>query len=301
MDTFEFTDPAFKAFVLPNAPLETLAEGFRWLEGPVWFGDHGCLIFSDIPNDRVMRFSDSGGVSTFREPSGFENGHARDREGRLISCSHQNRCVTRTELNGTVTRLADRYRGKRLNSPNDVVVKRDGSIWFTDPPYGISNDYEGGKQTSELPAAVYRLDPGTGELRLVADDFEGPNGLCFSPDERVLYITETGSVFAPDPTQHIRALKVAADGRSLQGGHLFHTVSPGAADGVRCDEEGYVWATAADGVHCLHPTGALIGKIKTPAPVSNLAFGGRHLSRLFLCMSQTLCAIYTNRRGVPSP
>lgn len=295
MDAFEFCDPRFKAFVLPNAPLEMLAEGFRWCEGPVWFGDRDELLFSDLPNNRVMRWSEAAGLSVFRAPSDFENGHARDREGRLISCSHRGRCITRTELDGRVTVLADRYRGKRLNSPNDLVCKSDGTIWFTDPPYGIQTDYEGGKQDSELPAAVYRLDPRDGALTVVADDFAGPNGLCFSPDESLLYIAESGLQFVPDPVQHIQVFAVQEDG--LRNGRVFHTITPGFADGFRCDEDGNLWSSAADGVHCLDPTGALLGKIRVPATVSNLAFGGRNRSRLFLCASHSLYAIYVNRRG----
>jgi gluconolactonase len=301
METFEFTDPRFREFVLPNAPLEKLAEGFGWLEGPVWFADHACLLFSDIPNDRVMRWSESGGISVFREPSDFENGHTRDREGRLISCSHRARCIRRTELDGTLTVLADRYEGKRLKSPNDVVVKSDGTIWFSDPPYGIQTDYEGGKQKSELPANVYRLDPASGALERVADDFDGPNGLCFSPDEKRLYITETGLQFAADPVQHIRVFDVADGGTRLENGRIFHKVQPGAADGIRCDEEGNVWTSAADGVHCIDPAGTLLGKIRVPSLVSNISFGGRNRSRLFICASHTLFAIYVNRRGAERP
>lgn len=301
MDGFDVIDSRFKAFVLPNAPLEKLGDGFRWLEGPVWFADHQCLLFSDLPNDRVMRWTESGGVSVFRQPSQFANGHARDREGRLVGCSHRERCITRTELDGRVTVLASHYRGKRLNSPNDIVVKRDGTIWFTDPPYGIQTDYEGGKQTSELPAAVYRFDPATATLTVVADDFEGPNGLCFSPDERLLYISETGLQFAPDPDRYIRVFTVTDDGAGLRGGRAFHTVSPGYADGFRCDEAGHIWSSAADGVHCIDPSGALLGKILVPSTVSNLAFGGRERSRLFLCASHTLYAIFINQRGIPCP
>jgi gluconolactonase len=301
MEPFEFTDPRFKAFVLPNAPLEKLAEGFRWLEGPVWFADRNCLLFSDVPNDRVLRWTESGGVSGFRQPSDFENGHTRDREGRLISCSHRARCLTRTELDGEITVLANRFEGKCLNSPNDVVVKSDGTIWFTDPPYGIQTDYEGGKQTAELPASVYRLDPASGALGVVADDFDGPNGLCFSPDERRLYITESGQQFASDPARHIRVFDVTGNGACLTNGRIFHKVQPGFADGLRCDEEGNIWSSAADGVHCIDPSGVLLGKIKVPYTVSNLTFGGRNRSRLFLCASHTLYAIYTNCRGAQRP
>ncbi|MGH8118427.1 MAG: SMP-30/gluconolactonase/LRE family protein [Rhodanobacteraceae bacterium] len=301
MSDYEITDPRFRDMVLPNAPLEKLADGFRWLEGPAWFADMQCLLFSDIPNDRVMRWTGSGGVSVFREPSDFENGHTRDREGRLISCSHRARCIRRTELDGTITVLADRFEGKRLNSPNDVVVKSDGSIWFSDPPYGIQTDYEGGKQPSELPANLYRLDPETRELTVAIGDFEGPNGLCFSPDEKRLYVVETGLQFAEHPTKCVRVFDVAADGRTLRNWRDFCTVSPGNADGIRCDEGGNVWSGAGDGAHCFAPDGGFLGKIRTGCVVSNLTFGGRSRSRLFLCASQTLYAIYVNRRGAERP
>ncbi len=296
---FEIIDPRFKGFVLPNAPLTKLGEGFGWLEGPVWFADHGCLLVSDVPNDRVLRWTPSGGVSVFREPSGFENGHTRDREGRLISCSHQDRCVRRTEVDGTITVLADRYRGKRLNSPNDVVVARDGAVWFSDPPYGINTDYEGGKQRAELPPTLYRLDPASGEIAVASDGFEGPNGLCFSPDGRRLYVVETGGQFDPHPTEHIRVFDVA-DGR-LSNGRVFAQVEPGHADGIRCDTEGNLWSSAGDGVHVLDPGGALLGKIRTPAPVANLTFGGRNRAWLFLCASHALYTIAVNKRGAQVP
>jgi gluconolactonase len=301
MDGFEIIDPRFRAFVLPNAPLVTLGEGFAWLEGPVWFADHQCLLVSDLPNDRIMRWTQGGGLSVFRQPSGFANGHTRDREGRLIGCSHQHRCVTRTELDGRITILADRFEGRRLNSPNDVVCGSDGSIWFSDPRYGINTDYEGGKQVPELPPTLYRLDPGNGVLTVVADDFEGPNGLAFSPDERLLYVAESGLQFAADPVRHIRVFDVVDDGARLANGRIFHTVSPGFADGFRVDEDGNVWTSAGDGVHCVSPEGVKLGRIKVPFTVSNLTFGGRNRSRLFICASHTLFAIYTNQRGVQRP
>jgi gluconolactonase len=258
-------------------------------------------LVSDLPNDRILRWTESGGISVFRQPAGFANGHTRDREGRLIGCSHQDRCIKRTETDGTITILADRYHGRRLNAPNDVVVKGDGTIWFSDPLYGINTDYEGGKQQSELPPSVYRLDPRDGSLSVVADDFQGPNGLCFSPDERLLYISETGLQFAPDPIQHIRVFEVTEDGERLSAGRVFHTVAPGAADGFRCDEDGNIWSSAADGVHCIAPSGALLGKILVPSTVGNLTFGGRHRSRLFLCAGRALYAIYVNKRGAQHP
>ncbi len=296
MDGFEFTQSRFKSYVLPNAPLEKLADGFRWTEGPVWFGDRDELLFSDLPNERVMRWSQSGGLSVFRERSGFENGHARDRQGRLLSCSHRGRRIHRTELDGRVTPLVEHYRGKRLNSPNDIVCKSDGTIWFSDPPYGIQTDYEGGKQAAELPAGVYRFDPRHDTLTLVAADFDGPNGLCFSPDETKLYVAETGLQFAEHPKRHIRVFDVSDDGR-LSGCAVFHTVQPGAADGFRCDDAGNLWSSAGDGVHCIDPGGELVGKILVPSTVANLAFGGRNDSRLFLCASHALYAIYVNVRG----
>jgi gluconolactonase len=301
MANIEILDPRFTPCVLPNAPLEKLGEGFRWLEGPVWFADHQCLLFSDVPNDRIMRWTESGGVSVFREPSQFANGHTRDREGRLIGCSHHDRCITRTELDGRITVLADRYQGKRLNSPNDIVVKSDGTIWFSDPTFGITRDYEGGRQESELPPNLYRFDPRDGSLRVVADDFDGPNGLCFSPDETLLYVAESGTPFAEDRKQYIRVFDVADDAGHLANPRVFHKVEPGAADGFCCDESGNLWSSAADGVHCIDPAGVLLGKLKVPFVVSNLAFGGRNYSRLFICASQTLFAQYVNRRGAQRP
>ena len=300
MERYELTQDRFKRYVLPNAELEKLAEGFRWTEGPVWFGDRDELLFSDLPNNRVMRRSESGGLSVFRRDSDFENGHTRDREGRLLSCSHRGRRIHRTELDGSITSLVERYQGRRLNSPNDIVVKSDGTIWFSDPHYGIQTDYEGGKQEPELPASVYRFDPRSGVLTVVADDFQGPNGLCFSPDERLLYIVETGLQFAKDPVQHIRVFDVQDDGR-LTGGRVFCTISPGNADGIRCDEDGNLWSSAGDGVHCIDPGGELMGKILVPSTVANFTFGGRNRSRLFLCASHSVYAIFTNTRGASRP
>jgi gluconolactonase len=297
---FEFTDPAFRALVLPNAPLLTLGQGFAWLEGPVWCADANQLLVSDLPQDRILRWTEDGGMGIFRAPSGFANGHARDRQGRLIGCSHQHRCLTRTELDGTQTVLAESYRGRRLNGPNDVTVHSDGGIWFTDPLYGIATDYEGGKQASELPPSVYRLDPDTGALEVVADDFAGPNGLCLSPDERLLYVAESGAPFVAETPRHIRVAEIAG-GRTLGHWRVFHTVSPGFADGMRCDQDGRVWSSAGDGVHCIAPDGALLGKILTGCTTANLAFGGRNRSRLFICASHALMAIYTNVRGAAFP
>lgn len=297
----DIVDPRFRSFVLDNAELELLFDQARWLEGPVWFADHNCLLVSDVPNNRILRWSDSAGVSVFRSPSAYANGHTRDGDGRLIGCSHLLRAVQRTELDGTLTMLAEHFMGKRLNSPNDVVVKRDGTVWFTDPHYGIETDYEGSKQAPELPPSVYRFDPRDGSLRLVADDFDGPNGLCFSPDEKCLYVSESGTQFAANPQRHIRVFDVLDDGARLANGREFHTVTPGYADGFRCDTEGNLWTGAADGVHCLDPSGALLGKIFVPHAVANLCFGGRHRSHLFLCAGPCLYAIAVNQRGCQWP
>jgi gluconolactonase len=298
--TFDIREPLFARYVLENAPLEVLAGDFAWLEGLVWMADAGCLLFQDLPRDRTLRWIEDAGVSVYRQPSGFANGQTRDRQGRLIACSHRERCLFRTELDGQVTRLVDSHDGRRLNAPNDVVVKSDGTIWFTDPVYGIQNDYEGGRQQSEQPPALYRFDPGSGEIRIAAGDFDGPNGLAFSPDERRLYVSETGDQSSDNPRQYIRVFEVDDDG-TLRGGEVFHKIAPGYADGMKVDEDGNVWSSAADGLHCLSPEGRLLGKILVPHRVSNLAFGGRAKSRLFIAGSHTLYAIYLNRRGAGWP
>jgi gluconolactonase len=298
---YEIVDPRFASFVLANATLETLVDDCRWLEGPVWFADHDLLLVSDIPNDRILRVTERAELSVFRQPAGYPNGHVRDLEGRLIGCSHQHRCLFRTDLSGEVETLADRYQGRRLNAPNDVVVKSDGTIWFTDPHYGIETDYEGGKQMPELPPSVYCLDLRSGELTLVADDFDGPNGLAFSPDERTLYVAESGTQFDPQPKRCLRAFDVAADAPRLRNGLDFHRVEPGYVDGFRCDSEGNLWCGTGDGVHVISPGGDLLGKIGLPGSVQNLCFGGRHRSRLFLCASGTLFALSVNRRGAQRP
>jgi gluconolactonase len=296
MSWFEIHDPQFARFVLPNAPVKKLAEGFDWAEGPVWFGDQGCLLFSDIPNDRILRWGPEG-LTTFRAPANFANGHTRDRQGRLISCEHGTRRVTRTEWDGTVTVLADSYRGKRLNSPNDVVVARDGGIWFTDPHYGIVSDYEGFRAEAELPCQVYRIDPGGG-IEAVITDMVCPNGLAFSPDESRLYVADTGRAFSDDP-QHVLVFDMV-DGRPA-GGRFFHRIAPGCADGIRVDDEGNLWSSAGDGVHCLAPDGHLMGKVLVPEVVSNLCFGGRAKSRLFITATTGLYSVVLNRRGAQWP
>jgi gluconolactonase len=297
MTFHEVIDPAFGRFVMGNAPVKKLATGFDWVEGPVWFGDAGCLLFSDIPNNKIMRWTPETGISIYRAPSQFSNGHTRDREGRLISCEHGLRRVSRTEHDGSITVIADGYLGKPLNSPNDVVVKSDGSIWFTDPHYGILTDYEGHKSAQELPCQVYRVDV-SGSISVVASDFNCPNGLAFSPDETRLYIADTGRMFQPDP-QHIRVFDVVGD--RLSGGGLFHKVAPGCADGIRTDTDGNLWSSAADGVHCIAPDGHLMGKILVPEVVSNICFGGRGKHRLFITATTSLYAISLNINGAQTP
>ena len=301
MDGFDIRDARFAHYLLANAPLETIGSGFRWIEGPVWMADWNCLLFQDLPNNRTMRWSEADGVSVWRAPSNYANGQYRDRQGRLLACSHRGRCLYRTEWDGSVRTLASHHDGKRLNAPNDLVVKSDGSIWFTDPLYGLLNDYEGGRQASEQPPAVYRLDPETGDLRVVAGDFDGPNGLAFSPDERRLYIAETGDQSRPGPKQYVRVFDLSADGKALTGGDVFHKVEPGYSDGFRVDEDGNLWSSAGDGVHCIAPDGKLLGKILTPKVVSNLVFGDRGRSRLFIGCWDKVHSIFLNRRGVQWP
>jgi gluconolactonase len=299
---FELLDDRFRRYALPNAALDKLHTGMRWAEGPVYFADQRCVIFSDIPSNRMLRWDEeSGNVTIFRAPSNFSNGNTRDRQGRLITCEHRERRVTRTEPSGEITVIADRYQGKRLNSPNDVVVRSDGSIWFTDPSYGISAEYEGAKVESEIGSCnVYRVDPTDGVVSLVAEDFSRPNGLAFSPDESIFYIADSG--FWPDPNgpHHIRAFKVEDSGR-LASGRIFADVSPGIPDGMRIDTDGNVWTSAGDGVHCLAADGTLLGKIRVPESVANLCFGGPARNRLFICGHSSLYAVYVNARGVQVP
>lgn len=299
MSFFEAEDALFSSFILGNAPLKKLAGGFDWAEGPVWFGDHECLLFSDIPNNRMLRWNATLGLTTFREPSNFSNGNTRDREGRLVTCEHGTRRVTRTEHDGTITVIADRHDGKPLNSPNDVVVSSDGAIWFTDPHYGIASDYEGTRAQQELPCNVYRVDPRSGAMKAVLTDFRCPNGLAFSPDERRLYVADTGRIHTNDP-RHIRAFDVGEDGR-LSGGAIFHTISPGCADGMRVDENGNLWSSAGDGVHCIAPDGRRLGKIRVPEIVSNVCFGGRNGHRLFITATTSLYAVSLAVRGAARP
>nr|WP_306269478.1 SMP-30/gluconolactonase/LRE family protein [Pararhizobium sp. IMCC3301] len=300
MAFFEVLDKSFVSFVMGNATLKQIATGFDWVEGPVWFGDANCLLFSDIPNNRIMRWIPGLGTSVFREPSNFANGHTRDRQGRLISCEHGARRVTRTAHDGSITVIADSFEGKRLNSPNDVVVKSDGTIWFTDPHYGIMTNYEGQKSQQELPCQVYRVDPDAGTIEAVLTDFACPNGLAFSPDEDRLYVADTGVIFDDSAERHIRVFDVGPDNR-LSGGEVFHTISVGFADGFRLDRDGNLWSSAADGVHCINRDGELIGKILVPELVSNVCFGGRAKHQLFITATTSIYMISLNREGVQRP
>jgi gluconolactonase len=297
----EILDERFRSMTLGNAWLEKLHGGMLWAEGPVYFADGDYLLWSDIPNNRIMQFIEGAGVRVFRQPSNNSNGNTRDRQGRLVTCEHGARRVTRTEPDGSITVLADNYRGKRLNSPNDVVVKSDGSIWFTDPPYGILSAYEGGKSASELGACyVFRLDPRDGGLSIVADDFVKPNGIAFSPDETTLYVADTGASHDPEGPHHIRAFAVEGGARLSQG-RVFAEINPGLADGFRLDRDGNLWTSAGDGVHCFSPAGELLGKIKVPEVVSNVTFGGPKRNRLFITATTSLYAIYVAQEGTQFP
>lgn len=298
MSCFEVIDPGFGKYILGNAPVKLIASGFDWVEGPVWFGDANCLLFSDIPNNRIMRWTPELGISTYRQPSNYANGNTRDRQGRLITCEHGTRRVTRTELDGAVTVIADHFEGKPLNSPNDVIVKSDGSIWFSDPHYGIMTNYEGFSAEQEIPCRVYRVDPDLNQISIAIDDLECPNGLAFSPDESLLYVADTGKMFSDDP-QHIHVYHMQS---GMPGkGQLFHTVNPGCADGFRIDSDGNLWSSAADGVHCIAPDGHLMGKILVPELVSNICFGGRAKHELYITATTSIYRITLNRCGIQYP
>jgi gluconolactonase len=289
---FEILDKRFAHVVKTSAQVEKLYEGCRWAEGPVYVPMGRFLAWSDIPNNRMMRWDETTGCTgVFRYPAGYTNGNTIDRQGRIVSCEHGGRRVSRTEHDGSITTIADTYDGKRLNSPNDVVVKSDDSIWFTDPAYGIESDYEGDKAESEIGAChVYRVDPGSGSCEIVADDFVRPNGLAFSPDERRLFISDTGASHVEDGPRHIRVFDVDADG-SLSGGEVFATCTVGFFDGLRADEDGRIWAGAGDGVHCYDPDGTLIGKVLVPEIVANVEFGGAKRNRLFMCGTTSLYSV----------
>ena len=297
----ETLDPRFDGVKPPfHAAVERLATGCRWSEGPVWFGDGRYLLWSDIPNDRILRWDEATEtVGTFRRPSNNSNGNTRDRDGRLVTCEHLTRRVTRTEYDGSITVILDRFQGKRLNSPNDVVVKSDGSIWFTDPPFGILGNYEGERAESELRPAVYRVDGRSGEASVVADDIAGPNGLCFSPDEKRLYVVASRAT----PSRLIHVFDVADDGKGLARGRVFADAEAGTPDGFRCDVEGNLWCgwgmtPALNGVVVFAPDGTMIGRISLPERCANLCFGGRKRNRLFMTASQSVYSLYVETQGV---
>jgi len=288
-------DPRFQRYVVFNNVIKRLHIGTGWAEGPAWSGVGKYLVWSDIPANAQMRWiEDDGRVTTFRNNSGYSNGNTFDYEGRQISCEHGNRRVARYEPNGTVTVIAEKFQGKRLNSPNDVVVHPDGSIWFTDPMYGIAGNYEGFKADSELPMAVYRVDASGGTIEKVSDEPTGPNGLCFSPDYKLLYVADTGR------DREIKVFEV--DGKSLRKGRSFakldsQAYGPAAADGIRCDVDGNVWAGARPGVQIVAPNGNPIGVIRLPENCANVCFGGTKRNRLYMTASQSLYAVYVNIQG----
>ncbi len=297
---YDVFDPRFQDCLIGHARVERLWTGSRWAEGPAWFAAGRYLVFSDIPNNRMLRFDETdGSMSVFRQPSNNSNGNTVDAQGRLITCEHGSRRVTRTEHDGSITVLADRFEGKRLNSPNDLVAKSDGSVWFSDPPYGILFDYEGGRADSEIGGNhVYRIDGQSGAITVVADDFDKPNGIAFSPDEKFLYVADTGASHRADGPKHIRRLEVASDGRTLGKSVVFADCSAGLFDGFRLDEQGRVWTSAGDGVHCYDPDGTRIGRIRIPELVANVAFGGARLNRLFICGTTSLYSVYLAINGL---
>ena len=299
--SFAVIDPRFRKLVLPYVHAEKLYTGCRWAEGPAWFAAGRYLVWSDIPNDRMLRWDETdGSVSVFRQPSMNSNGHTVDVQGRLVSCEHRSRCVSRTGFDGKRIVLADRHDGKRFNSPNDVIVKSDGSIWFTDPSYGIDSDYEGDASPSEIGANnAYRIDPHSSRVSVVASDFVQPNGLAFSPDESLMYIADTGLTHDMEGPAHVRRFTVSSDGGSISGGDVFATCSVGLFDGFRVDAQGNLWLSAGDGVHCYASDGSLLGKILVPESVSNVCFGGPKLNRLFICATTSLYSVFLNTRAAP--
>jgi gluconolactonase len=290
--------PSFEKYHIALAAVERLATGFRWTEGPAWFGDGRYLLFSDLPNNRIMKWEEeTGTTSVFRKPADFTNGNTRDRQGRLVSCEHGTRRVTRTEYDGSITVLADSFDGKPLNSPNDVIVKSDGSIWFTDPAFGISGDYEGFRAQPQLPTHLYRIDPHGAEVTVPTGDLLSPNGLAFSPDESLLYVVQSRA----KPHRNIVAYDVI-DAATLANPRVLIDCGPGIPDGLRCDEDGNLWCgwgmgPELDGVMVFNPRGEPIGRIALPERCANLCFGGRYRNRLFMAGSQSLYALYVNTRG----
>jgi gluconolactonase len=289
---YEVLDPRFARLYNGTATVDRLYTGCRWAEGPAYFAAGRYLVWSDIPNDRMLRFDEtSGEISVFRQPCGNSNGNSVDRQGRLITCEHSGRRVSRTEHDGSIITIADRWNGKRLNSPNDAVVRSDGSIWFTDPAYGIETDYEGDKSDSEIGACnVYRVDPASGAVEAVITDMVRPNGLAFSLDERQLYVADTGRTHGDEHPAHMRVFDVDEAGR-VSGGRVFADSTVGLFDGFRLDSDGRIWTSAGDGVHCYHPDGSLIGKVLVPEIVANCVFGGPKRNYLYICGTTSLYGV----------
>jgi len=293
----QIVDPSFMKYRVSSAAVERLATGFRWAEGPVWFGDGRYLLWSDIPNNRIMRWDEeTGAVSVFRKPSSFANGNTRDRQGRLVTCEHDSRRVTRTEYDGTIGVVLDRLRRQASELANDVVVKSDDSVWFTDPPFGILGNYEGHVAPVELPTNVYRVDRG-GQATVVVGDIPRPNGLAFSPDESRLYVVVSGAV-----PREIRVFDVVDHGTRLAKGRVFIDCGTGVPDGFRCDTDGNLWCgwgggEGQDGVAIFNPDGKMIGRVLLPERAANLCFGGAKRNRLFITGSQSLYALYVNAQG----
>ncbi len=297
---YEIRDDIFQTYLQSNVKLKKLATGFDWVEGPVWMGDSDFLLFSDIPNNKVYRWSNEIGLSTFLSPSNFANGHYRDQQGRLISCEHGSRSLTRMEHDGTISTLANGYKGKKLNSPNDVIVKSDGTIWFSDPYYGIITNYEGYKAEPELPGSVYRFDPTDGTLKSVCTILDCPNGLAFSPDEDYLYVSETGKRHDPLAKTGLYKFKVLGN-QKLSKSYEYLALDAGKPDGFRIDSEGNIWTSAGDGVHCISPDFKLLGKIYIPEVVSNVCFGGRAKQTLYITATNSIYSIALNREGIQTP
>ncbi|MGH3169715.1 MAG: SMP-30/gluconolactonase/LRE family protein [Trebonia sp.] len=292
-------DPRFEPLIAGLAAIERIVTGCRFTEGPVWFGDLRQLLVSDIPNDRMMRWDEeTGAVALFRRPAGYPDGNTRDRQGRLLTCELGTRRVTRTEIDGTLSVLCDSFAGRRLTGPNDIVVKSDGSIWFSDNGAGIRGNYLGHKAPQEMPFRVYRIDADTGEVTIAVGDMERPNGLSFSPDDSKLYVVDT-----PSGRKTTHVYDVADDGQTLENGRMFFDATPGYADGIRCDTDGNVWCgfsggEGQDGVAVFAPDGKLIGRILLPESCANLCFGGVKRNRLFMTASQSVYAIFVEAQGL---